>query len=199
MKFFTKSNIIACVLLALTIIVQLIPFTNSTLLQSEVEDPGKTWAEIPVGLAGKSKFDWPSEIKYGDFKDWEPEVQNNYPLYGEREVSIFTYVWNPGGALEMHKVNAYIFVQILFIAFGVIAFLAHSSLVKSVFAFIFGATYIWAFVTTLILKSAEELVPYMPTTVLLAVMAVACIVVGVLYIPEWKKEKAENAARKASL
>ena len=186
-------------MLVLTVVVQLVPFTNTANLDSEVEDASKTWAELPVGLAGKERFTWPSEIKYGDFNDWEPEVQEKYPLYGEKDISIFTYVWNPAGALSMSKVNCYIFVQILFIAFGIFAFLIKNSLAKAVVSFIFALSYIYAFVQTLILKSMEVLVPFMPTTVCLLVLGLFAVAIGINYIPEWKREKVENANRKASL
>ena len=68
MKFLNKYNYISFVLLFLVIVAQFVPFTNSAKLYSEVEDMGKTWAELPVGITGKDKSSWPPEIKYGELK-----------------------------------------------------------------------------------------------------------------------------------
>lgn len=200
MKLLNKYNIISWVLLLLIVIVQLIPFTNSTKLVSEVEDPGKTWAELPVGQTGKDKSDWPSEIKYGEFKDWDPSVQAKYPLYGERGVSIFTYVWNPAGALSGTEVNAYVFTQVAFIALLLFTFLVKNFMAKAVVAFIVGLGYIWAFVRTLLLNIAAGTSPFsMVVAILLLVIGLASIAAGVYFIPEYFRQKKLNEEIRKSL
>jgi len=199
MKYLNKYHIISLALLVLVLFVQLVPFTNSSNVNSDIEDWGKTWAELPIGVAGKAKSAWPAEIKYGNFEDWEPSVKEKYPLYGEKNVSIFTYVWNPAGALAGHKVNAYILVQVLFIAFALFSFLVKNYLAKAIVAFLFGFAHLYAFIQSFVLKSADELVPFMPTVILLAVMAAACFAVGAYFIPEYLRDKAKNAEIKKSL
>lgn len=213
MNFFNKYNIVSLALLAAFIIVQFVPFTHSTLIYSEVEDSqtvfdeatqsyvtnSKTWAQLPVGVTGKDRGSWPTEIKYGEFNEWEPEVQEKYPLYGEKQISIFTYVWNPAGALYGHKVNAYILIQVLFIAFGLFAFLIKNYMSKAVVAFLFGLSNIWAFVTTLLLRASEELTAYWPTTILLLILGLAAVAAGIYFIPQYFRDKAHNEAVRKSL
>lgn len=200
MKLLNKYNIISWVLLLLIVIVQLIPFTNSTKLVSEVEAPGKTWAELPVGQTGKDKSDWPSEIKYGEFKDWDPSVQAKYPLYGERNVSIFTYVWNPAGALSGAEVNAYVFTQVAFIALLLFTFLVKNFMAKAVVAFIVGLGYVWAFVRTLLLNAEAGTAPFsMVVAILLLVIGLASIAAGVYFIPEHFRQKRLNEEIRKSL
>lgn len=201
MKFLNKYNVISWVLLLLILIVQLIPFSNSTKLNSEVEDPGKTWAELPVGQTGKDKSDWPSEIKYGEFKDWDPSVQEKYPLYGERSVSIFTYVWNPAGALSGKEVNAYIFTQVLFIALLLFTFLVRNFMAKAVVLFITGIGYVWAFARTVLLNGeAAGSAPFsMVVAVLLLIIGLGAIAAGIYFIPEHFRQKALNEEIRKSL
>ena len=197
--FKNKYNVISVVLLLLVVVAQLIPFTNSTKLYSEVENPGKTWAELPVGQSGKDRSDWPPEIKYGEFKDWAPEVQAKYPLYGERAISIFTYVWNPAGALYGHKVNAFIFTQVAFIAFLLFTLFVKNFMAKAVVAFILALANIWALVQSLILKSSGDLEPGMAVIVLFAIIAVGAIAAGVYFIPEHFRMKKHNEEIRKSL
>jgi len=213
MKFLNKFNIISLAVIVLTLVVQLVPFTHSTKIYSEVEDvqqyfdettnqyvvKAKTWAELPIGVTGKDRGSWPSEIKFGEFKDLDPVVQEKYPLYGEKNISIFTYVWNPAGALYGHRVNAYILVQVLFIAFVLFSFLVKNFLAKAVVAFLFGFSHIWAFVRSLLLSASGELEPYTFTLVLLIVIGLAVIAAGVYFVPEYFKEKAKNEAVRKSL
>ena len=210
--FKNKYNVISVVLLLLVVVAQLIPFTNSTKLYSEVENPGKTWAELPVGQSGKDRSDWPPEIKYGEFKDWAPEVQAKYPLYGERAISIFTYVWNPAGALYGHKVNAFIFTQVAFIAFLLFTLFVKNFMAKAVVAFILALANIWAVVQSFILNSSGDLVliitnadgthsvePGIAVIILLAVIALGAIVAGVYFIPEHFRMKKHNEEIRKSL
>lgn len=199
MKFLNKYNYISFVLLFLVIVAQFVPFTNSAKLYSEVEDMGKTWAELPVGITGKDKSSWPPEIKYGEFKDWEKSVQEKYPLYGEKTISLFTYVWDPAGALYGQKVNAFIFAQVAFIAFLLATFLIKNFMAKAVFAFILGITHIWAFVQMFVLKGTGDLSPYMVVPVFMAVIAVLAIAAGVYFIPEYFREKKHNEEIRKSL
>lgn len=199
MKFFNKYSIASIALLLLILIVQLVPFTHSTRIVSEVEDMGKTWAELPVGVAGKDRSSWPSEIKYGNFEDWDPSVQEKYPLYGEKEVSMFNYVWNPAGALYGEKVGAFIMVQVLFIAFAIFALLIRNYMAKAVVTFIFALTQIWAFIKTLLLKSAGDLDPYMLVPYLVLVLALATIALGVYFIPQYFRDVRHNEKVRKSL
>jgi len=195
MKFLNKFNIISLAVIVLTLVVQLVPFTHSTKIYSEVEDvqqyfdettnqyvvKAKTWAELPIGVTGKDRGSWPSEIKFGEFKDLDPVVQEKYPLYGEKNISIFT------------------FVQVLFIAFVLFSFLVKNFLAKAVVAFLFGFSHIWAFVRSLLLSASGELEPYTFTLVLLIVIGLAVIAAGVYFVPEYFKEKAKNEAVRKSL
>ncbi len=200
MNFFkNKYNIISVVLLLLVVVSQLIPFTSSTKIYSEVEDEGKTWAELPVGITGKYKSDWPSEIKYGEFKDWEPSVQAKYPLYGEKTVSVFTYVWNPAGALYGNKVNAYIFTEVAFIAFLLFAVFVKNFMAKAVVAFILALINIWAAVQSFVLKASGDLEPGMAVVVMFIIIALGAIAAGVYFIPEYFRLKRHNEEVRKSL
>ncbi|MGI5071285.1 hypothetical protein HRO26_09085 [Treponema pectinovorum] len=199
MKFFNKYNTVSFALLLLVLVVQLVPFTNSTKIESEVEDAGKTWAELPIGVTGKDRSSWPSEIKYGEFKDWDVPIKEKYPLYGERQISIFTYVWNPAGALYGYRVGAYILPQVMFIAFAIFTFLVKNFMAKAVVAFIFGLTHIWAFAKTLMLTSSGNLEPYMAIPVLLLILGLALIAVGIWCIPQYFRDKAHNEHVRKSL
>lgn len=260
MKKLNKYHIVSLVLLALVLVVQLVPFTHSTLLKSDVEDQSMTWAELPVGVTGKDRNDWPTEIKYEktdywknaqtlpatadaivqtvkstpDFGIWtvsdavstyeaavadgtdadriaaakknvEESVANvksvceKYPLYGEKQISLFTYIWNPSGALWANQFLAFLFVHVAFIAFALFAFLVKNYMAKAIVAFIFGISNICAFVQCFVLKSADLLAPYLPTVILLAVSAVAAVAVGVYFIPAYLADKAHNEEVKKSL
>ena len=199
MKFFNKYNIASLVLLLLFVVAQFVPFTHTTKLVSEVEDAGKTWAELPVGIAGKDRGTWPSEIKYGEFKDWEPEVQKKYPLYGEKNVSIFSYVWNPAGALYGKKVNAFVFAQVAFLAFALAAFLIKNYMAKAVFAFIFALSNFLSTVLMFLLKASGDLTPYLGVPIFSLVIGLAAVALGIYFIPEYFREKARNEEIRKSI
>ena len=199
MKFFTKYNIASIALIVLVLIGQFIPFTNTEKLQSSYEDPSKTWAELPVGMTGKDRSSWPAEIKYGDFDTWEPETQVKYPLYGKKNVSIFTYVWNPAGSLHTFQYIGYVFLHVFLVGLALFAFLVKNYMAKAVVAFMFALEQIFAFVETLILKSSGFLTPYAFTTYFLLVTALLTIAIGIFFIPEYKREKAANAELKKQL
>ena len=199
MKFFNKYNIASLVLLLLFVVAQFVPFTHTTKLFSEVEDAGKTWAELPVGITGKDRGSWPSEIKYGDFKDWEKEVQEKYPLYGEKNISLFTYVWDPAGALYGKKVNAFIFAQVAFIAFALAAFLIKNYMAKAVFAFIFAIANFLSTALMFMLKASGDLTPYLGVPVFNLVVGLAAVALGIYFIPEYFREKARNEEIRKSI
>lgn len=185
----SKNTIAAIVLLVLTVVVQFLPFVNTAELKSETEDFGKTWAELPKGISGEDRSSWPSEIKYGDFDTWEPEVQAKYPLIGKKDISIFQYVWLPAGALTGAQVNCYVLVQVMFIAFALFSFFVSSKLAQAVVSYMFGLSYVYAFVQTLILKGAGMMIPSMVTTVCLVVLAVLVLVYSVMINIEYVKTK----------
>ena len=213
MKFFDKYKCVSLAVLAAVLIVQLVPFTHSTKIYSEVEDAqqvfdeatqsyitkAKTWAQLPIGVAGKDRGSWPSEIKFGEYEELDPATQEKYPLYGEKQISIFTYVWNPAGALYGHRVNAYILLQVLFLTFALFAFLIKNFMAKAVAAFLLGLSSIFAFTSTIVLKVSGDLQPYMVTTVLVLITGLAAIAAGVYFIPEYFPEKAHNEAVRKSL
>ena len=122
-----------------------------------------------------------------------------YPLYGEKDISIFTLVWHPAGALEMPLVNALILVPLLFILFGIFAFFVKNYMAKAVVAFLFSLGQIWAFIRILVLNGSGELPSYIYVGILLLVTALATIAVGVWFIPEFFREKEANAKLKKSL
>ncbi len=75
MKKLNKYHIVSIALLVLIAIVQLLPFVSTSTLKAHKENEGSgvsyTWAEIPVGLAGKVKNrEWPPEVKYRDLNSW---------------------------------------------------------------------------------------------------------------------------------
>lgn len=199
MKFFTKYNVVSIVLMVLFLVVQFLPFTNTAKLDAAYENAGKTWAEMPVGMTGKDKSDWPVEIRFDEFENWDKEIQQKYPLYGEKNVSIFTYVWNPAGSLKTSQYIAYVLIQVLFIAFGLFAFLVKNYMAKAVVAFMFGLGQIYAFIQTLVLKASGFLQPYMAVPVLLLVLGLFAIAVGVFFIPKYFADKKANAELKKSL
>lgn len=201
MKSIGKRNLLisSIVLVVLFWVVQLLPFVNTTEIQSQTEDPSKTWAELPVSIVGKDRMSWPTEIKYDEFDQWAQEIQQQYPLYGEKNISVFTYVWYPAGSMYTHQYFCFVLAQVLMIAFILFAIFIKNHMAKAVVSFIFALGLIYAFVQTLLLKGEAFINPNMVVTYLFVVLAVAAIVVGVLNIPEFFEDKAKNENLKTRL